>query len=51
MCIFNAFSDSPYNWAGGALDSGDPGQPTTTADGVLSFTHGCQVFAVESEKF
>jgi hypothetical protein len=50
MCIFNAFSDSPYNWAGGALDSGDPGQPTNV-DGVMSFTRGCQVFAVESEKF
>jgi hypothetical protein len=50
MCIFNAFSDSPYNWAGGALDSGDPGQPTDV-NGVMSFTHGCQVFAVESEKF
>ncbi len=50
MCIFNAFSDSPYNWAGGALDNDNPGQPTDV-DGVMSFTHGCQVYAVESEKF
>ncbi len=50
MCIFNAFSDSAFNWAGGALDNGDPGQPTNV-DGVMSFTHGCQIFAVESEKF
>jgi hypothetical protein len=50
MCIFNAFSDSPFNWAGGAIDNGDPGTPTDV-DGVMSFTHACQVFAVESEKF
>jgi len=50
MCIFNAFSDSPYNWAGGALDSGDPGTPTNV-DGVATFTRSCQVYAVESEKF
>lgn len=50
MCIFNAFSDSPYNWAGGALDSDNPGTPTDV-DGVATFTRSCQVFAVESEKF
>jgi hypothetical protein len=48
MCIFNAFSDSPYVWAGGALDSGHPGTPTEV-DGVMSFTRACQVFAVGSK--
>jgi hypothetical protein len=48
MCIFNAFSNSEFKWAGGALDSGDPGTPTEV-DGVMSFTRGCQVYAVEGE--
>jgi hypothetical protein len=45
MCVFNAFSDSPYTWAGGALDAGDPGTPTYEGD-IAQFTRGCQVFAV-----
>lgn len=50
MCIFNAFSDSPFVWAGGALDTGSPGTGTEV-DGVMSFTRNCQVYAVENEKF
>jgi hypothetical protein len=50
MCIFNAFSDSPYMWAGGAINNDDPGTPTNV-DGVMSFTHACQVFALDNDKF
>jgi hypothetical protein len=46
MCIFNAFSDSPHVWAGGALDPGVPGTPTDV-NGVMSFTENCQVYSVE----
>ena len=46
MCIFNAFSDSPYMWAGGALNSGSPG-PATDVNGVLTYRRDCQVFAKE----
>lgn len=49
MCIFNAFSDSTYMWAGGALDNGNPGTPTDV-DGFATFTRGCQVFAIDSER-
>lgn len=49
MCIFNAFSDSPHTWAGGALDSGDPGSPTEVG-GVMSFTRNCQVYSVDGER-
>ena len=48
MCIFNAFSDSPHTWAGGALDNGDPGTPTDVG-GVMSFTRNCQVYSVDGE--
>lgn len=49
MCIFNAFSDSTYKWAGGALDTGGPGSGTDV-NGVMSFTSGCQVYAVDGER-
>lgn len=49
MCIFNAFSDSPYAWAGGALDEGDPGTGTDV-DGVMSFSRGCQVYAIDASR-
>jgi hypothetical protein len=46
MCVFLAFSDSAYNWAGGALDSDPPGPATMDGD-VMTYSHACQVFAVE----
>ncbi|NVB78780.1 MAG: hypothetical protein HOV81_10330 [Kofleriaceae bacterium] len=48
MCIFNAFSDSPYSWAGGALDE-DPGVGTDVG-GVMSFSRGCQVYAIDATR-
>ena len=49
MCVFNAFSDSAYTWAGGALDDGDSGSPTYQGD-VATFTSGCSVFAVDGKR-
>ena len=49
MCVFLAFSDSPYNWAGGALDEDDPGTGTDVGD-VMSFTHPCQVYAIDASR-
>ena len=49
MCIFNAFTDSLHTWGGGALDNGDPGQPTDV-NGVMSFTRNCQVYSVDGTR-
>jgi hypothetical protein len=49
MCIFNAFTDSLHTWGGGALDNGDPGQPTDDG-GVMSFTRNCQVYSVDGTR-
>jgi hypothetical protein len=48
MCVFLAFSDSKANWGGGALTT-DPGPPTTGADGVVSYSQSCTVFALDAE--
>ena len=36
--------------AGGALDEGDAGQPSSVDGGIYSFTHGCQVFATDGSR-
>jgi len=46
MCVFLAFSDSAYNWAGGALDDDPPG-PGTEVGNVMTYSHACSVYAVE----
>jgi hypothetical protein len=43
MCVFLAFSDSPFDWGGGAVTPDPPGDPTDV-DGVQSFTHACTVY-------
>jgi hypothetical protein len=48
MCIFNAFSDSPFTWAGGALDSGPIGTPVDVG-GVATFTQSCAVYGIEGK--
>ncbi len=48
MCIFNAFSDSSFAWAGGALDTGPVGTPVDVA-GVATFTQPCSVYAIEGK--
>ena len=46
MCVFLAFSDSAYVWAGGALDDDPPG-PGTMVGNTMTFSHACSVYAVE----
>jgi len=46
MCVFLAFSDSAANWGGGALTEDAPGDPTILPDGVMSYSHACNVFAL-----
>lgn len=47
MCIFLAFTDSPYNWAGGALSQDNPGTPTMV-NGVATYSHACQVLSTDA---
>lgn len=47
MCIFLAFTDSPYNWAGGALSEDPPGTPTMVGD-VATYSHACQVLSTDA---
>jgi hypothetical protein len=49
MCVFLAFSDSTYNWGGGVTTDDAPG-PGTDVDGVMSFTHSCQVYADDASR-
>ena len=44
MCVFLAFSDSKFNWGGGVTSDAPPGDPTDV-NGVMSYTHTCQVLA------
>ncbi len=48
MCVFLAFSDSPWLWGGGVLDTTP--EPTSGVDegGVMSFTRNCTVFSREA---
>ena len=43
MCVFLAFSDSPFNWGGGETFDVPPGTPSDVG-GVPTFTQPCQVF-------
>jgi hypothetical protein len=47
MCVFLAFTDSPYNWAGGALTE-DPAGAPTMVDGVATYSHACQVLSTDA---
>jgi hypothetical protein len=44
MCVFLAFSDSPYKWGGGVEMTDAPG-PGTLVNGVMTYTHACTVQA------
>jgi len=50
MCVFLAFSDSTSNWGGGAVGDDPPGDPTIVDDGVMSYKHGCQLFALDAHQ-
>jgi len=49
MCVFLAFTDSTYAWAGGALDKEVPtdGQ---LVNGIVEFTHPCTVVATDASR-
>jgi hypothetical protein len=47
MCVFLAFTDSTFTWAGGVLTEDDPG-PGTLTDGIVEFIHSCQVIAADA---
>jgi hypothetical protein len=49
MCVFLAFSDSAYNWGGGVTSTDSPGNPTVV-DGVMTYTHACNVFANDASR-
>jgi len=48
MCVFLAFSDSPWLWGGGVLDSTPDPQSGVDQGGVMSFTRQCQLFTREA---
>ncbi|HSN28362.1 MAG TPA: hypothetical protein VLT45_18885 [Kofleriaceae bacterium] len=49
MCVFLAFSDSKFNWGGGVTSDDAPGTPTDV-NGVMSYTHACQVLANDASR-
>lgn len=50
MCVFLAFSDSLSNWGGGAVNDEPPGDPTILDNGVMSYTHGCQLLTIDAQR-
>ncbi len=44
MCVFLAFTDSPYNYGGGVTTPDAAGDPTIV-NGVQEFTHTCTAYA------
>ncbi|MBX3162574.1 MAG: hypothetical protein KF773_41820 [Deltaproteobacteria bacterium] len=49
MCVFLAFSDSPYNWGGGMLEQ-DPPANETQVGNEMHYSNGCQVFANDASR-
>ena len=49
MCVYLAFSDSKFNWGGGVEQDDAPGDPTDV-NGVMSYTHACQVLANDAAR-
>jgi hypothetical protein len=47
MCVFLAFSDSPYNWGGGVNDEGDPENETMVGN-AMHYSNPCTVFATDA---
>lgn len=48
MCVFLAFSDSPWLWGGGVLDRNPEPDSGVDQDGVMTFTRSCQLFTREA---
>jgi len=49
MCVFLAFSDSLSNWGGGAVQDEPPGEPTIIDNGIMSYTHPCQLLTIDAQ--
>lgn len=49
MCVFLAFSDSPYNWGGGVNEPEPPANPVDVGDATY-YTNGCVVFANDATR-
>ena len=49
MCVFLAFSDSPYNWGGGVLQEDPPANPVMVGN-MMTYTNGCMVFANDASR-
>jgi hypothetical protein len=49
MCIFLAFSDSPYAWGGG-MNEPEPPQTETQVGNALHYTSPCAVFATDARR-
>jgi len=47
MCVFLAFSDSTFDWGGGEPTDSAPGSGQNV-NGVMTFSHPCQVFASDA---
>jgi len=50
MCVLLAFSDSPYFWAGGAIDENAQAGTPVDVDGVPTYTHPCKVYTVDATR-
>ncbi|HEU0032367.1 MAG TPA: hypothetical protein VFQ53_17165 [Kofleriaceae bacterium] len=49
MCVFLAFSDSPYNWGGGVNEPEPPQNPVEVGSATY-YTNGCTVFANDATR-
>jgi hypothetical protein len=50
MCVFLAFSDSPYAWGGGVNDSDELPQNETAVGNALHYSNPCAVFASDARR-
>jgi hypothetical protein len=48
MCVFLAFSDSPWLFGGGVLDETPDPASGVDEGGVTSYTRKCQIFTREA---
>lgn len=50
MCVFLAFSDSPYQWGGGHTSRDTPTNVGVTSEGVEMFEDHCDVFGIDASR-
>jgi hypothetical protein len=49
MCVFLAFTDSPYNWGGGVTDQEEPQNPVQVGNS-MQFTNACNVYGNDASR-